>query len=158
MPTSSMPLLSTSSTQHRTTCGTSTPSCLTENWKNPTQMFHLVSDSTLATLLLKSTFPQVTSLYKTSCTNKHTKGNKTRPNWTFIFKTAPWNQTGSVKTITGTYWATISMGTRKTGGGCVVDVGGLSGWGQYFRDRVTSSWPVCRVCLLHRSFRVWESN
>lgn len=59
---------------------------------------------------------------------------------------------------TGTYWATFSMGTQKTGG-CWIGAPGASSWcGQYFRERVTSSWPSWSVCLLHRLLRLEDSN
>lgn len=60
--------------------------------------------------------------------------------------------------LAGTYWATVLMGTQKTGCCWTTDLGGSSGCGQYFRERVTSTWPRCKVCLLHRVFRLLDSN
>lgn len=57
-----------------------------------------------------------------------------------------------------TYCATVSMETQKTGGCWAVELGGSSGWGEYFRDSVTSTSPNCSVCLLHRSLRALDSS
>lgn len=50
------------------------------------------------------------------------------------------------------------MGTQKTGCCWTVELGGSSGWGVNLRDRATSTWPSCRLCLFQRLFRELESN
>lgn len=57
-----------------------------------------------------------------------------------------------------TYRATISMGTQKTGCRWDDELGGPTRWRRYFREMVTFTWPRFRVCILHRLFRLLESN
>lgn len=122
MPTSSRPLLSTSSTQQRTTRGTSTPSRLTENRNEEKQ-----------TLTSEVSFRRHASAYLQK-----------------LFK----NQLR----LELTYRATISMGTQKTGCRWDDELGGPTRWERYFREMVTFTWSRFRVCILHRLFRLLESN